>query len=71
MQWLIDWCRTNNLSLNADKTKEMVVDLRRVEDHSALNINLYFPKILGDHMDGEPHLIPKHQLSRVSTLYEG
>ncbi|KAI4896098.1 hypothetical protein NFI96_006456 [Prochilodus magdalenae] len=36
----MDWCRTNNLSLNVDKTKEMVVNFRRVRgDHVPLNIN--------------------------------
>ncbi|KAI4881788.1 hypothetical protein NFI96_011483 [Prochilodus magdalenae] len=40
VQRLTDWCRTNNLSLNVDKTKEIVVDFRRVRgDHSPLNIN--------------------------------
>ncbi|KAI4891767.1 hypothetical protein NFI96_002517 [Prochilodus magdalenae] len=37
---LTDWCRTNNLSLNVDKTKEMVVDFRRTRrDHSPLHID--------------------------------
>uniref|UniRef100_A0A3B1K914 Reverse transcriptase domain-containing protein n=1 Tax=Astyanax mexicanus TaxID=7994 RepID=A0A3B1K914_ASTMX len=40
VQWLTDWCRTNNLSLNVDKTKEMVVDFRRAPGvHHPLNIN--------------------------------
>ncbi|KAI4895175.1 hypothetical protein NFI96_005325 [Prochilodus magdalenae] len=40
VQRLTDWCRTNNLSLNVDKTKEMVVDFRRTRrDHSPLNID--------------------------------
>ncbi|KAI4899020.1 hypothetical protein NFI96_007116 [Prochilodus magdalenae] len=40
VQRLTDWCRTNNLSLNVDKTKEMVVDFRRTRrDHSPLHIN--------------------------------
>ncbi|KAI4900497.1 hypothetical protein NFI96_007889, partial [Prochilodus magdalenae] len=40
VQQLTDWCRTNNLPLNVDKTKEMVVDFRRVrDDHAPLNIN--------------------------------
>ncbi|KAI4885076.1 hypothetical protein NFI96_008453 [Prochilodus magdalenae] len=30
VQRLMDWCRANNLSLNAGKIKEMVVDFRRV-----------------------------------------
>ncbi|MCJ8735602.1 hypothetical protein PDJAM_G00249000 [Pangasius djambal] len=40
VQRLTDWCRANNLSLNVDKTKEMVVDFRRTQiDHSPLNIS--------------------------------
>ncbi|KAI4882385.1 hypothetical protein NFI96_008980 [Prochilodus magdalenae] len=40
VQQLTDWCRTNNLSLNVDKTKEMVVDFSRTRrDHSPLHIN--------------------------------
>ncbi|KAK3548899.1 hypothetical protein QTP70_021714, partial [Hemibagrus guttatus] len=40
VQRLTAWCKTNNLSLNVEKTKEMVVDFRRAQsDHSPLNIN--------------------------------
>ncbi|KAK3553712.1 hypothetical protein QTP70_007504 [Hemibagrus guttatus] len=40
MQQLIAWCKDNNLSLNIDKTKEMVVDFRRAQSsHSLLVIN--------------------------------
>ncbi|XP_076827475.1 uncharacterized protein LOC143474082 [Brachyhypopomus gauderio] len=40
VQRLTDWCGVNNLSLNVDKTKEMVVDIRRMRcDHSPLNID--------------------------------
>ncbi|KAI4892242.1 hypothetical protein NFI96_028208 [Prochilodus magdalenae] len=40
VQRLTDWCRTNNLSLNIDKAKEMVVDFRRTRrDHSPLHID--------------------------------
>ncbi|GAA6107150.1 piezo-type mechanosensitive ion channel component 1-like, partial [Tachysurus ichikawai] len=40
VQQLTTWCRTNNLSLNVDKTKQMVVDFRRAQsDHSPLNID--------------------------------
>ncbi|KAI4876114.1 hypothetical protein NFI96_026138 [Prochilodus magdalenae] len=40
VQRLTDWCRTNNLSLNVDKTKEMVVDFRRTRrDHSPIHID--------------------------------
>ncbi|KAK3551839.1 hypothetical protein QTP70_029407, partial [Hemibagrus guttatus] len=37
---LTAWCKDNNLSLNVEKTKEMVVDFRRAQsDHSPLNID--------------------------------
>ncbi|KAK3537989.1 hypothetical protein QTP70_026506 [Hemibagrus guttatus] len=40
VQRLSAWCKSNNLSLNVEKTKEMVVDFRRAQsDHSPLNIN--------------------------------
>ncbi|KAI4899970.1 hypothetical protein NFI96_015157 [Prochilodus magdalenae] len=39
LQRLMDWCRTNNLSLNVDKSKEMVVDRRVRGDHAPLNIS--------------------------------
>ncbi|KAK1802673.1 hypothetical protein P4O66_004309 [Electrophorus voltai] len=37
---LVSWSKVNNLYLNVDKTKEMVVDFRRAwRDHSSLTIN--------------------------------
>ncbi len=37
---LAGWCRDNNLSLNVEKTKEIVVDVRRVHtQHAPLTIN--------------------------------
>ncbi|KAK3539718.1 hypothetical protein QTP70_012048 [Hemibagrus guttatus] len=40
VQRLTAWCKANNLSLNVDKTKEMVVDFRRAQsDHSLLFID--------------------------------
>ncbi|KAI5621396.1 gastrula zinc finger protein XlCGF28.1-like, partial [Silurus asotus] len=40
VQRLTAWCGANNLSLNIDKTKEMVVDFRRTQsDHSPLIID--------------------------------
>ncbi|KAK3562698.1 hypothetical protein QTP86_005317 [Hemibagrus guttatus] len=40
VQRLSAWCKSNNLSLNVEKTKEMVVDFRRAQsDRSPLNIN--------------------------------
>ncbi|KAI4876406.1 hypothetical protein NFI96_004028 [Prochilodus magdalenae] len=57
VQRLRDWCRTNNLSLNIDKTKEMVVDFRRTRrDHSPLHIDgstveiIKSTKFLGVHL---------------------
>ncbi|KAK1785724.1 hypothetical protein P4O66_019073, partial [Electrophorus voltai] len=39
-QELVSWCKVNNLCLNVDKTKEMVVDFRRARrDHSPLALN--------------------------------
>ncbi|KAK3510444.1 hypothetical protein QTP70_006847 [Hemibagrus guttatus] len=39
VQRLTAWCKDNNLSLNVEKTKKMVVDFRRAQsDHSPLNI---------------------------------
>ncbi|KAK3560577.1 hypothetical protein QTP86_010915 [Hemibagrus guttatus] len=40
VQHLTAWCKVNSLSLNVDKTKEMVVDFRRAQsDHSPLFID--------------------------------
>ncbi|KAI4882420.1 hypothetical protein NFI96_021740 [Prochilodus magdalenae] len=57
VQRLTDWCKTNNLSLNVDKTKEMVVDFRRTRcDHTPLHIDgsaveiVKSPKFLGVHL---------------------
>lgn len=37
---LVGWCRSNNLHLNADKTKELVIDPRRQKElHTPLFIN--------------------------------
>ncbi len=37
---LAGWCSDNNLSLNVEKTKEIVVDFRRVHSlHAPLTIN--------------------------------
>uniref|UniRef100_A0A1A8ATP4 Reverse transcriptase domain-containing protein n=1 Tax=Nothobranchius furzeri TaxID=105023 RepID=A0A1A8ATP4_NOTFU len=58
VQRLTNWCKVNNLSLNVDKTKEMVVDFRRIRsDHSPLSINgssveiVNNIKFLGVHLD--------------------
>ncbi len=40
MSCLAGWCSDNNLSLNVEKTKEIVVDFRRVHtQHAPLTIN--------------------------------
>ncbi|XP_054914356.1 uncharacterized protein LOC129378093 [Poeciliopsis prolifica] len=40
VQHLVDWCRIYNLLLNVDKTKEIIVDLRRSRpNHTPLLIN--------------------------------
>ncbi|KAK3528533.1 hypothetical protein QTP70_001736 [Hemibagrus guttatus] len=40
VQRLSAWCKANSLSLNVDKTKEMVVDIRRAQsNHSPLFID--------------------------------
>ncbi|KAK3528547.1 hypothetical protein QTP70_002798 [Hemibagrus guttatus] len=57
VQRLTAWCKANNLSLNVDKTKEMVVDFRRAQsDHSPLCIDrspveiIKSTKFLGVHL---------------------
>ncbi|KAK3529978.1 hypothetical protein QTP86_009370 [Hemibagrus guttatus] len=41
------WCRAKNLSLNADKTKAMVVDFRRAQSgHSLLYIDGFAVEIV-------------------------
>ena len=35
------WCQENNLSLNVNKTKEMIVDFRKQQkEHTPIHINL-------------------------------
>ncbi|KAK3551341.1 hypothetical protein QTP70_015022 [Hemibagrus guttatus] len=57
VQRLTAWCKANNLSLNMEKTKQMVVDFRRAQsDHSPLKINVSnveivkSTKVLGFHL---------------------
>ena len=40
VNWAVDWCRKNKLHLNASKTKEIVVDLRRRPNTKAL-VNIF------------------------------
>ncbi|KAK3553812.1 hypothetical protein QTP70_012221 [Hemibagrus guttatus] len=58
VQRLTAWCKANSLSLNVDKTKEMVVDFRRAQsDHSQLFIDgspveiVKSTKFLGVHLE--------------------
>lgn len=40
MAQLLTWCRHNNLTLNSEKTEEMIIDLRkRKEQHAPLYID--------------------------------
>lgn len=40
VEHLVDWCKVNNLALNVDKTKEIIVDFRRSRpSHTPLRIN--------------------------------
>ena len=57
VEQLITWCKVNHLSVNVDKTKEMVVDYRRAQrDHEPLNIHgstveiMKSTKFLGVHL---------------------
>ena len=47
VNWAVEWCRKNKLHLNASKTKEIVVDLRRKPNTKTFVI--YLPLL--------PHLI--------------
>ncbi|KAK3516330.1 hypothetical protein QTP70_009386 [Hemibagrus guttatus] len=47
VQQLTGWCKDNKLSLNVDKTKEIVVDFRRAQSgHSPLFIDGSFVEIV-------------------------
>ncbi|KAI4879650.1 hypothetical protein NFI96_006824, partial [Prochilodus magdalenae] len=62
VQRLPDWCRTNHLSLNVDKTKEMVADFRRTRrDHSPLHIHGSTVEIVKSSPGRGSHLVPQHQ----------
>ncbi|KAI4903708.1 hypothetical protein NFI96_021079 [Prochilodus magdalenae] len=61
VQRLTDWCRTNNLSLNVDQTKEMVVDFRTRCAHSPLHIHGSTVEIVKSSPDRGSHLVPQHQ----------
>jgi hypothetical protein len=38
---LVEWCQINNLSLNVNKMKEMIVDFRRQQrEHAPVHINV-------------------------------
>ncbi|MCJ8748319.1 hypothetical protein PDJAM_G00163500 [Pangasius djambal] len=44
VQRLTDWCRANNLSLNVDKTKEMVVDFTSLSLCEGFNVDVLNPE---------------------------
>ncbi|KAL4009530.1 ribonuclease inhibitor-like [Oreochromis aureus] len=83
VQRLTIWCKDNNLSLNVDKTKEMVVDFRRTRgDHSPLSINgssveiVDSTKFLGVHLEKDlgwslntSSLLWSCGLSKISCKY--
>ncbi|KAI4892091.1 hypothetical protein NFI96_003228, partial [Prochilodus magdalenae] len=80
VQRLTDWCRTNNLSLNVDKAKEMVVDFRRTRcDHSPLYIDgstveiVKSTKFLGVHLAEDLTWLRKAHLPPpiLTTFYRG
>ncbi|KAK3557059.1 hypothetical protein QTP70_024465 [Hemibagrus guttatus] len=48
VQQLTSWCKDNNLSLNVDKTKEMVVDFRRAQTSATLTDSLYLITLNND-----------------------
>ncbi|KAK3508784.1 hypothetical protein QTP70_006020 [Hemibagrus guttatus] len=59
VQRLTAWCKANNLSLNVEKMKEMVVDF-----HSPMNIDGSNVEIVKStkFFGGGPHLVNQHQL---------
>jgi len=60
VEQLVSWCNGNNLSLNVDKTKEVVIDFRRTPvDHSPLFISgstVESVRSSGEHRQ-RPHLV--------------
>ena len=66
VEQLIAWCKVNNLSLNIDKTKEIVVDFQRAQrDHEPLNIHpaeIVKNTVPWCPPGGELNLVPKHRL---------
>ncbi len=72
---LAEWCGVNNLSLNVEKTKEVVMDFRRrnSSDHPPLTIDsstverVSSTKFLGVNNHGGSHLDHQHHV----TLQEG
>ena len=77
---LVAWCEDKNLSLNTDKTKEMIVDMRKERrPHQLLFIRQFEVekvsslKYLGVHITGDftwslntSHLVTKAQHSCIS-----
>ncbi|KAK3510725.1 hypothetical protein QTP70_015979 [Hemibagrus guttatus] len=70
VQQLTAWCKANSLSLNVDKTKEMVVDFRRAQsDHSLLFIDgsPQEHQIPWCTSSGELHLVTQHHLHQQES----
>ena len=66
VEQLVDWCRENNLILNVDKTKEIIVDFRKKQSsHAPLLINnmevVNSTKLLGVHITDQTHLVCEHR----------
>lgn len=58
VQRLTDWCKTNNLSVIVDKTKEMAVDFRKTQcDHSLLIIKSSLVEIVKNTKFPGVHLV--------------
>ncbi len=67
---LTKWCQENHLSLNIDKTKELVVDYRRQSrEHTPITIDktpverVSSFKFLGVHITEESHMVCSHRCS--------
>ncbi|CAM4448206.1 unnamed protein product [Leuciscus chuanchicus] len=70
---LVDWCNRNNLLLNVDKTKEIIVDFRRKQhSHTPLLINntvvelVSSTKLLGVQITETPETTTRVQISTSS-----
>ncbi|KAK3563593.1 hypothetical protein QTP86_031826 [Hemibagrus guttatus] len=68
VQCLTTWCRANNLSLNIDKTKKMVVDFRRAQsDHSPLSFDRSPVEIVKSTKFPGVHLVENFTSTQLNT----